>query len=38
MAKELMEKDDISKLDLLIFITEGRKYAINVSKVQEIIL
>ena len=37
MAKELMEKDDISKLDLLIFITEGRKYAINVSKVQEII-
>ena len=30
-------KDEISNLDLLIFMTGGNKYAINVSKVREIL-
>ena len=37
MIKEVMEKDDFSNFDLLVFISGGRKYAVNVAKVEEIV-
>lgn len=37
MGTESKAKDDISSLDLLIFVSGSRKYAINVAKVREIV-
>lgn len=37
MASEITVKDETGSVDLLIFVSENRKYAINVSKVQEIV-